>query len=344
MRVSDVDAHCGTGRRDADSRIVTVALSEADRSALRARLAAHLTPGWRTRFAPAPTGHLHLGHAVNAVYVWSIAQAYGGNVIVRIEDHDRQRSRAEFETSIRADLAWLGLSSANIALGLPEELRQSDHAESYADALTRLEARAQVYACRCSRREIAAVTRTPISQEDATSTQDGAELRYPGTCRDAQMPLAATPARRFALSDDTVAFDDLRHGLQRQTPSAQCGDLLVRDRLGQWTYQFAVVVDDWRHGIDLVIRGDDLLASTGRQRLLAAALGAESPAAVLHHPLIVHADGTKLSKSQGDTGLRELRDAGWSPEQLLGHAAWLGGLQSSPAPIGANELAALWAP
>jgi glutamyl-tRNA synthetase/glutamyl-Q tRNA(Asp) synthetase len=127
-----------------------------------------------------------------------------------------------------------------------------------------------------------------------------------------------------------------------QQPSAQCGDLLLRDRFGQWTYQYAVVVDDLRQAIDVIIRGDDLLASTARQRMLAEALGASKLPHLLHHPLIMHPDGTKLSKSRGDTGLRELRSAGWSPEQVLGHAAWLGGLQREPAPLPAANLARLW--
>ncbi|MDZ7630556.1 MAG: glutamate--tRNA ligase family protein [Gemmatimonadaceae bacterium] len=127
-----------------------------------------------------------------------------------------------------------------------------------------------------------------------------------------------------------MRFDDLRHGQQMQTPAAQCGDLLLRDRLGQWTYQFAVVVDDLAHAIDLIIRGDDLLASTGRQLMLAERLGRDTPPAVLHHPLVVHPDGTKLSKSLGDTALRELRESGWSAARVLGQAAWLGGLRGLP--------------
>jgi len=309
---------------------VTSALTQADHVTLRARLAATVGPEWRTRFAPAPTGHLHLGHAVNAVYVWSIARAFAGSVIVRIEDHDRQRSRQEYETSIHDDLNWLGLHGDNLSLGLPDRLRQSDADHDYAAALTALERRGIVYPCRCSRREIASLG------------QGETELRYPGTCRPAGVSADATPARRLQLDDRALRFDDLRHGTLVQQPSAQCGDLLLRDRFGQWTYQCAVVVDDLSQGIDVIIRGDDLLGSTARQRMLAEALGASTLPLLLHHPLITHPDGTKLSKSRGDTGLRELRSAGWSPEHVLGHAAWLGGLQREPAPLPAANLARLW--
>ena len=309
---------------------MTTAFTQAARVTLRARLAASLQPGWRTRFAPSPTGHLHLGHAVNAVYVWSIARAFGGSVIVRIEDHDRQRSRAAYETSIRDDLLWLGLASDNLALGLPSELRQRDAEAVYAASMARLELAGSVYACRCSRRDIAALGDT------------GAELRYPGTCRDADVPASETRARRLRMAEDTVRVDDLRHGALFQQPATQCGDMLLRDRLGQWTYQYAVVVDDLRQGVTLLIRGDDLLASTGRQRVLARMLGELRPPWLLHHPLLLHADGTKLSKSRGDAGLWQLRAAGWSPAQVLGHAAWLGGLQPMSTPLESADLPLLW--
>ena len=268
---------------------------------------------------------------MNAVYVWSVARAFHGSVIVRIEDHDTQRARDEFEASIRDDLAWLGLHGDNAALNLPVCLRQSDSPERYTAALEQLSTARHVYPCRCSRRAIAA------------STDGASELRYAGTCRDAEVPPGETPARRLQLADQTIRFEDLRHGLLHQTPSAQCGDLLLRDRLAQWTYQFAVVVDDWTQDVDLIIRGDDLLTSSGRQLLLADALGRQRRPWLLHHPLIVHPDGTKLSKSRGDTGLTELRAAGWDAATVLGHAAWLGGMQDTPLPLPAADIGRLWA-
>jgi glutamyl-Q tRNA(Asp) synthetase len=273
-----------------------------------------------------------MGHAVNAVYAWSLARAFGGTVLLRIEDHDRRRARAAYGASILENLVWLGLEADNAALRLPAPLWQHDRDEVYDAALARLTARGLVYVCRCSRRDVS--THAGATDEDA--------LRYPGTCRTAAISPLETTARRVRLVDAHIEFNDLRHGPQVQVPQSQCGDLLVRDRLGQWTYQFAVVVDDLEQRVDLVIRGDDLLDSTGRQFALATLLGREVPPLVLHHALIRRPDGTKLSKSQGDTGIAELRAAGWSAERVLGHAAWLGGLQRTAAEISASALGRLW--
>lgn len=278
---------------------------------------------WTTRFAPAPTGFLHLGHAANAVWVWGLARARGGRVLLRVEDHDRVRSSAAFERALFEELDWLGLA--------PDEppTRQSERGEIYARALARLESDGRVYVCGCSRREI-------LAAGDA-----GEELRYPGTCRDRGLPAGASPIRRLRLDPESVEFDDLRLGARRQRPSEQCGDLAARDRDGNWTYQFAVTVDDLEQGVDLVIRGEDLLASTGRQILLGALLGRSRPARFLHHPLIRRDDGAKLSKSSRDTGLRELRKAGWPPERVLGAAAHAVGLLPAPRPLPAADLAGL---
>ena len=311
---------------------MTHAFDEVARAVLGARLADRLPPQWTTRYAPAPTGLLHLGHAVNAVFVWSIARAFGGDILLRIEDHDRQRSRDAFDAAIRDDLAWLGLEADNAPLGWPSPVRQHVDATPYEEALAKLEARGDAYPCRCSRRDVAVA--------GASSRHE--ELRYPGTCRRSEVPSSETPARRVQLDDATVEFDDLRHGLQRQVPSGQAGDVLVRDRHSQWTYQFAVTVDDLRQRVDVIIRGDDLLASTGRQLMIAAMLGRSEPPLVLHHPLVMHADGTKLSKSLGDAGIADLRDAGWSAARILGHAAWLGGLQADSSPLTVADLPSLW--
>lgn len=324
--------HCGGVTGTTDSRVMTSLLTEGDRSTLRARLATRLPARWRTRFAPAPTGQLHMGHAVNAVYVWSIARAFGGSVLLRIEDHDGRRARDVFDTAIRDDLAWLGLEPDNVQLGWPSPLRQQSDVTAYETALASLSARGIAYACRCSRREI-------LSQSTDNMER---EVRYPGTCRRSEVPLSETPARRVQIGDGAVSFDDLRHGPQAQIPAQQCGDVLVRDRHGQWTYHFAVTVDDFRQGVDVIIRGDDLLPSTGRQLLLAELLCRPAAPLLLHHPLIVRADGAKLSKSHGDTGLSELRSAGWSAATVLGRAAWLGGLQPEPTPLTADDLASLW--
>jgi glutamyl-tRNA synthetase/glutamyl-Q tRNA(Asp) synthetase len=285
-----------------------------------------------SRFAPAPTGFLHLGHVVNAVHVWRETRARGGRVLLRIEDHDRQRSRAEYEAAIFEDLAWLGF----VADGAP--VRQSERGAIYEEALDRLRRQGLVYACGCSRAEI--VRATGAALKGCATHDDGArtgavaaasvaepfrpanaaadtELWYPGTC--AARGLAEGPGLglRLRLPPAVERFVDLRHGLQEQRPSEQCGDLLVRDREGNWTYQFAATVDDLVQGVTLVVRGDDLLASTGRQIQLARLLGRDQPPEFLHHALIMKSADQKLSKSDGDTGVRELRARGWTREQVF---------------------------
>jgi len=296
---------------------------------------------WRTRFAPAPTGHLHLGHVVNALFVWGLARAFGGRVLLRVEDHDLVRSRPDYEAALLDDLDWLGLgpdegTTAEYRTGA-HPLRQSDRGARYAEILAELDRRRLTYPCTCSRKEIQA--RADGRRRD--------ELWYPGTCRDRNVDPQATPIRRLRLGPEAIRFDDLRLGPQRQVPAEQCGDLLVRDRDGHWSYQFAVVVDDWDQGIDVVIRGEDLLASTGRQIELARLLDRPEPPRFLHHALVRNADGRKLSKSDGDTGIRALRAAGWSAEAVLGEAAHRAGLLDESRELtleGAAERLAAGAP
>ena len=258
-----------------------------------------------SRFAPAPTGFLHLGHVVNAIHVWDITKARGGRVLLRIEDHDRQRSRPEYERAILDDLEWLGFK--------PDEpfVRQSDRSAIYERALARLRSAGLVYGCECSRKDIAA------------AGESDSELRYPGTCASKGLHERPGLGLRVRLAPSIERFDDLRHGPQEQRPSEQCGDLLVRDREGNWTYQFVATVDDLEQGVTLVIRGDDLLASTGRQIQLARLLGRIEPPQFLHHALIMKTPVQKLSKSDGDSGVRDLRARGWTAAAVRQHAASL---------------------
>jgi glutamyl-Q tRNA(Asp) synthetase len=289
-----------------------------------------------TRFAPSPTGLLHLGHVANAIYVWGVARALGGRVLLRMEDHDRGRSRPEYEQAALDDLTWLGLTPdlglAPRPAGGRSEFRQSDCAGAYAAALDRLRRTARVYACDCSRKEIAADAGDPFNQE----------TRYHGRCRDRGLSLTDGKGIRVVIEPGAERFTDALLGDVTQDPSRQCGDLLLRDRTGNWTYQFAVVVDDARHGVDLVIRGEDLVSSTGRQIRLARMLGRLRSPVFLHHPLIRREDGAKLSKSSGDTGVRELRRAGATPEEVLGRAAWLMRLVDEPSPVAAEGLGSLF--
>jgi glutamyl-Q tRNA(Asp) synthetase len=268
-----------------------------------------------TRFAPAPTGYLHLGHVVNALYVWGLAEADGGKVRLRIEDHDRQRSRPAFEAAILEDLAWLGFEADGPVV------RQSDRDPLYRAALDVLVRQGLVYGCSCTRAEL----------QQLPAEADG-ERRYPNTCRHRGLGLDDGLGWRVRLEPATERFEDRLLGPQSQDPAEQCGDLLIRDRLGNWTYQLAVVVDDMEQGVTDVIRGQDLLASTGRQIQLARLLGRDRPPRFAHHPLVMKSPTEKLSKSDGATGVRELRAAGWTAAEVLDRAATAGAVgRSLPA-------------
>lgn len=266
----------------------------------------------RTRFAPAPTGWLHLGHVRNAICVWELARERGARVLLRIEDHDRERCRSEYETGILDDLDWLGFRPdiyptdsfrAGTCLG-----RQSDRQRFYLDALDKLREMGLVYACDCSRSALASMS----SGRGETS-----ELWYANRCRSRQLPLIDGYGWRVRMEPGLEKFEDLMLGLQHQDPSQQCGDMLIRDRRGNWTYQFAVTVDDLDQEIDLVIRGADLLPSTGRQIRLARLLGRSTPPEYAHHALIMKSPMQKLSKSDRDTGIRDLRAQGWTREDVF---------------------------
>jgi len=214
-------------------------------------------------------------------------------------------------------------------------VRQSERGDIYSHALDTLRARGLVYACRCSRSDVArrpfdssltlSVSKGERLAQDRLQPSEGDELWYPGTCRDRGLADGPGGGLRVRLEPAVERFVDLRHGPQEQRPSEQCGDLLVRDRDGNWTYQFVATVDDYVQGVTHVIRGDDLLPSTGRQIQLARLLGRPEPPAFLHHPLIMKSPTQKLSKSDGDTGVRELREKGWSPERVIDHASRLAG-------------------
>jgi glutamyl/glutaminyl-tRNA synthetase len=281
---------------------------------------------------------------VNALWVWQTAD----RVLLRIEDHDRQRSRPEFEAAIFEDLDWLGF----VPDGPP--VRQRERGDIYSQALETLTQQRLVYGCDCTRAAIAKACATSAASRDTLVAQlfppplavqsdelrrgtpkrekrEGGrpaddELCYPGTCRDRRLVDAPGVGLRVRFEPSVERFVDLRHGPQEQRPSEQCGDLLIRDREGNWTYQFAVTVDDYVQGVTHVIRGDDLLASTGRQLQLARRLGRREPPLFLHHALIMKSATQKLSKSDGDTGVRDLRARGWTPAQVIARARELAGL------------------
>lgn len=258
-----------------------------------------------TRFAPAPTGYLHLGHVANAVWTWGLAAAHGAEVLLRIEDHDRQRSRAEFDAALLEDLDWLGFRADRG----PVRQTDPDALAAYDEALRSLLARGVVYGCDC--------TRTTLGAWATTHGRPWSGPGCPGGCRERAVD---GPVLRAALGGGTESWLDELVG-PCQDDVAPTGDLPIRDRHGNWTYGFCVVVDDLRQSVDLVVRGRDLLHATPSQIRLARLLGQETPPTFAHHPLIRRPDGRKLSKSAGDTAVRELRDAGRSAAEVIELAA-----------------------
>ena len=266
--------------------------------------------GW-TRFAPAPTGYLHLGHVANAIWVWGLAAVTGSRVILRIEDHDRERCRPDYDDGILEDLKWLGFRADT------GPVRQSADAAPYLAALDRLRALGLVYACDCSRATFAAWA----ARHHARWRGPGC----PGHCRTRALVDDGAVTLRVALGEGSEEWSDLLVGRSVGDPSAT-GDLAIRDRHGNWTYGFAVVVDDLRQSISLVVRGADLVESTAAQIRLGHLLRRPDPPSFAHHPLIRNSGGKKLSKADGDTGVRDLRAAGMEATEVIGLAAHAIGL------------------
>ncbi len=295
-------------------------------------------PAPRGRYAPSPTGEIHLGNAATALFAWLSVRAAGGALVLRMEDLDRPRVRSGAAERILADLAWLGLDwDEGPDRGGPHApYEQSRRRAEYEAAFERLRAAGRVYPCFCSRRDVAASASAPQDPAD--------EVRYPGTCRhldpeEAERRLAAgrPGAFRFRVDEgDDPPFDDLVLGrLRLGTP----GDFVVRRADGTPAYQLAVVVDDAAMGITEAVRGSDLLSSTPRQILLYRALGL-SPPVFGHVPLLLGPDGVRLSKRHAGTSLAEMRDAGLAPERVVGWIARLAGLRPDDRPIAARDLVA----
>ena len=270
-------------------------------------------PG-KIRFAPSPTGYLHEGHLLSALYVWAAAQKWGLQIHLRIEDHDQGRARPEHIAAIREDLQWLGFRWQSESI-------QSAHFNTFEEVLKKLQARGLVYPCYCSRKEL---------EEQNPKNQYG-EIIYQGRCSSVQ-PTDAPHSLRIKIPDKVINWHDLRLGDFAENPKLQCGDFTLKDRLGCYTYQFAVCVDDIDEGITHVVRGEDLLPSTARQIALMEILGRKTPPKYLHHPLLVDPSGKKLSKREKSHSIREDRDAGVSPEELLGRVLFKAGFQGASEP------------
>jgi glutamyl-tRNA synthetase len=294
----------------------------------------------RGRFAPSPTGPLHLGNARTALLSWLAARAGGGGYVMRVEDLDGPRVRPGLEARLLAELRWLGLDwDEGPDVGGPSApYRQSERLPRYAAALARLREAGLAYPCFCSRAEIAAASQAPHGPGDEGP-------RYPGTCRDlapaevARRASARPPAWRFRVAPGVVAFVDGVHGPARHDVLAETGDFVVARADGVPAYQLAVVVDDAAMGIEEVVRGDDLLPSTARQLLLYRALGLTAPR-FAHVPLVTGEDGARLAKRHGALSLGELRERGADPRAVAGLLAALSGLAPAGARVAPAELVA----
>ena len=289
----------------------------------------------RGRFAPSPTGPLHLGNARTALVSWLAARAAAGRYAMRVEDLDTARVRPGLEAKILDELRWLGLDwDEGPDVGGPAApYRQSERLAGYADALGRLRAAGLVYPCFCSRAEVAAAAQAPHGPSDEGP-------RYPGTCAGLtsdqvrRRALSRKPSWRFRSRPGAVRFEDGVHGPCAVDVAAEVGDFVVARADGVPAYQLAVVVDDAAMAVTDVVRGDDLLPSTGRQLLLYDALGLAAPR-FAHVPLVVGEDGERLAKRHGALSLGELRARGADPRAVVGLLAEISGLAdpgARPAP------------
>jgi len=299
----------------------------------------------RGRFAPTPSGQLHLGNARTALLAWLQVRQAGGTFILRMEDIDKPRSRPHLAAQVLDDLRWLGLDwDEGPDNGGPfAPYTQSEREALYQQALETLRETGHLYPCYCSRAEIMAIASAPhgLAEEGPA---------YPGTCRHLspaqraeraeRMAPGKQPSLRFALPEAPQRFHDLLAGPQA-FPPGHGGDFVIKRADGIFGYQLAVVVDDALMQVTHVLRGWDLLDSTPRQILLYQALGWEPPA-FAHVPLLFGPDNTRLSKRHGAVTLAGIRAAGTRPERLLGHLAQLSGLLARPEPITAAELIPLF--
>lgn len=293
------------------------------------------------RFAPSPTGRMHLGNIATALISWLSAKSQGGTWLLRIEDLDRSRSRAGYSRLIEDDLQWLGLHWDEGGLddrGPHGPYSQSRRDDIYVPLLRRLADTGYLYPCSCTRADIMAA--------NAPHQSDGRVI-YPGTCRPSTLPvpigtLPPGKALRLAVPDMTIAFRDIYCGVQSFNLARDCGDFIVRRADGTLAYQLAVVIDDALMGVTEVVRGNDLLLSAAQQIHIFNLLGF-SPPRYGHTPLICNSEGQRLSKRDRSLSMDSLRGRLTAP-QIIGMAAQLTGLQTAPDPVTPQELLNIYDP
>lgn len=278
------------------------------------------------RFAPSPSGRMHLGNVFSAMLAWLSVRSRNGEMVLRIEDLDPDRCRPEYAETLKDDLRWLGLDWDR------EQTPQSLRTAAYAREFDKLADQGLVYPCYCTRGELHAAS--------APHASDGRVL-YAGTCRHLTEAQRAgktkKPAWRLAVPDRVYGYTDGLQGYYEENLAAACGDFIIRRADGVYAYQLAVVTDDGDGGVTQVVRGMDLLDSTPRQLYLYELLGLKAPE-FYHVPLLTAPDGRRLSKREKDLDLGALRKT-HTPEQLLGKLAHLAGVLERPEPASAKEIA-----
>ena len=278
------------------------------------------------RFAPTPSGRMHLGNVFAALIAWLSVRSQNGSLVLRMEDLDTQRTSADFAEILRSDLLWLGLNWDE------ETAPQSQRSAVYDRYFEKLMDEGLLYPCYCTRSQLHGVNAPHLS--------DGTYV-YPGTCRNLQSPPPGRfPSWRVIVPDKQWEFTDLVQGDYRLNLATECGDMVVRRADGVYVYQLAVTVDDGESGVTEVVRGMDLLSSAPRQMYLQEKLGFSHPV-YGHVPMLLAPDGRRLSKRDKDLDLGVLRQR-LKPEELIGTLAFAAGLTDQNIPISAAELATIF--
>ena len=281
------------------------------------------------RFAPSPTGRMHAGNIYAALSAWLVAKSQGGTIVLRIEDLDRDRSKAEYISAVQRDFELLGLTWDQ------GPFFQHDRDEAYLEAFSGLERKGLVYPCFCTRADLHA----------ASAPHRGEKFVYPGTCRGltaeqiAEKSLCRAPAQRLRVPDAAYSFEDMVQGRYEQNLAHDCGDFLIRRSDQAFAYQLAVVVDDAAQGVTSIVRGGDLLCSTPQQLYLQELLGLDHPR-YAHIPLLVAEKNRRLSKRDHDAGIEELLVRFKTPEAIIGHIAGICGLAPTCDPATPEQLLA----
>ena len=290
----------------------------------------------RGRFAPSPSGRMHLGNLSCALLSWLSVRAQGGTMLLRMEDLDPQRCKKEYACLLLEDLQWLGLDwdEGPLAGGESGPYFQSKCTPAYEKALTHLREKNVTYPCWCTRAQRLQLAAAPHGAE---STEGACPCRMLTAEQRREREAERRPAWRIAAPDRVYCVEDGLQGFVRQNLRCDCGDFLICRSDGVFAYQLAVTVDDGRMGVTEVVRGRDLLASTPRQLFLLEQLGYPAPK-YIHTPLLMAPDGRRLSKRERDLDMAALRER-FAPRQLIGNLAFSLGLISRPYPVSPQELA-----